>query len=256
MDLGIVGLRVLVTAGAGGIGRAIADAFRREGAEVHVCDLEAAGLEAMAAAGFGTTCCDVADRSAVDRLFAEVEDRLGGLDCLVNNAGIGGPTGRVEEIDPADWDRTLTVNITGQYNCVRRAVPLLVASANPSILNISSAAGRLGFGLRTPYAASKWAVIGFTRSLAVELGPRNVRVNALLPGLVAGQRQDDILAAKAAAAGIPVGEMRRRAMEKASIPEMIEPAQIADHAVFLASLRARTTSGQAIGIDSDLQALS
>jgi NAD(P)-dependent dehydrogenase (short-subunit alcohol dehydrogenase family) len=256
MDLGIAGLRVLVTAGAGGIGRAIAEAFQREGAIVEVCDLDPGALEAMAASGFGTTPCDVADRASVDRLFVALERRLAGLDCLVNNAGIGGPTGRVDEIDPADWDRTLAVNITGQYNCVRRAVPLLIRSANPSVLNISSAAGRLGFGLRTPYAASKWAVIGFTRSLAVELGPSGVRVNALLPGLVAGPRQDAVLAAKAAASGITLQEMRRRAMAKASIPEMIEPDQIATHAVFLASPHARTTSGQAIGVDSDLQALS
>ncbi len=256
MDLGIEGLRVLVTAGAGGIGRAIAEAFLREGARVHVCDLDQDALAAMAAAGFGTSRCDVADRAMVNDLFDDVGQGLGGLDCLVNNAGIGGPTGRVDAIDPADWDRTLAVNITGQFNCVRRAVPLLVQSDNASILNVASAAGRLGFGLRTPYAASKWAVVGFTRSLAVELGPHHVRVNAILPGLVAGKRQDDVLAAKAQAQGVAFEEMRQRAMAKASIPEMIEPAQLADQAVFLASPRARTTSGQAIGIDSDLQSLS
>jgi NAD(P)-dependent dehydrogenase (short-subunit alcohol dehydrogenase family) len=256
MDLGIDGLRVLVTAGGSGIGKAIADAFAREGARVHVCDSDPAAVARVAGEGIAASLCDVADRAAVAALFDTVAGGLGGLDCLVNNAGIGGPTGRVEAIDPADWDRTLAVNITGQFNCVRHAVPLLAASGNASILNLASAAGRLGFGLRTPYAASKWAVVGFTRSLAVELGPQRIRVNALLPGLVTGSRQDAVLAAKAAAEGIPVAEMRRRAMAKASIPEMIDPDQIADQAVFLASPRARTTSGQAIGIDSDLQSLS
>ena len=150
MDLGIEGLRVLVTAGGGGIGAAIARAFRDEGAQVQLCDLDLGLLQEMAAEGFGVSACDVSDRGAVAAMFDEVGRTLGGLDCLVNNAGIGGPTGGVDQIAPEDWDRTLAVNITGQFNCTRLAVPLLRQSENASILNIASAAGRLGFGLRTP----------------------------------------------------------------------------------------------------------
>lgn len=180
---------------------------------------------------------------------------MGGLDCLVNNAGIAGPTGRVDQFAPDEWDRTLAVNITGQFNCARLAVPLLLQSTNPSIINLSSAAGRLGFRLRTPYAASKWATIGFTKSLSMELGEFRIRVNAILPGIVEGERQDRILAAKAAAQNRSLDEMRDLALAQASIKEMITPRQLADTAVFLASPLSRTTSGQAISVCGDLQAL-
>lgn len=256
MDLGLAGARVLVTAGASGIGAAITRAFLAEGAKVHICDIDRAALAMMESEGASTSHCDVSDRASVAALFADLKARLGGLDCLVNNAGIGGPTGRVDQISPEDWDRTLAVDITGQFNVTRLAVPLLMQSQNASICNISSAAGRFGFALRTPYAAAKWAVIGFTKSLAIELGPYHIRANAVLPGLVDGKRQQDVLTAKAAAAGISFDEMKRQAMAKASIPELISPQQIADQVVWLASTRARTTSGQAIGVDSDLQSLS
>lgn len=256
MDLGLKGLRVLVTAGGGGIGAAIARAFRSEGAHVLVCDVDKTQMDLMQDEGFETMLCDVSDRHHVAALFAQCDALLGGLDCLVNNAGIGGPTARVDQIMPEDWDKTININLTGQFNCTRLAVPLLMQSSNASIINIASAAGRMGFGLRTPYAASKWAVIGLTKSLAIELGPEKIRANAVLPGMVDGQRQQDILAAKAKANGVSLDEMTQSAMAKASIPELIAPEHIADQVVWLASERARTTSGQAIGIDSDLQVLS
>jgi NAD(P)-dependent dehydrogenase (short-subunit alcohol dehydrogenase family) len=258
MDLNLSGARVLVTAGANGIGREIVAAFRREGAKVHVCDLDRAGLDAMTAEDPGITAsiCDVADRDAVARLFSDADAALGGLDCLVNNAGIAGPTGRVDQIEPEDWDRTLAINITGQFNCARLAVPLLLASGNPSIINLSSVAGRFGFRLRSPYAASKWAVVGFTKSLSIELGELGIRVNAILPGIVEGERQDRVLAAKAAAQNRSVEEVRALALSLASIKEMVTPRQLADTAVFLASPLSRTTSGQAISVCGDLQALS
>ena len=135
------------------------------------------------------TACDVSDRAAVKSLFAEATAVLGGLDVLINNAGVAGPTAKVDEMNPEDWDRCLDICLTGQFNCTRLAVPLLRNSKNASIVNISSAAGRLGFAMRAPYAAAKWGVIGFTKSLSIELGPDNIRVNAILPGLVAGDRQ-------------------------------------------------------------------
>ena len=257
MDLQLAGLRVLVTAGAAGIGLEIVRAFRREGARVHTCDVDEAALRALAEADPEVTCSttDVADRRQVAGLFDEALEVLGGLDCLVNNAGIAGPTGRVEDLDPAEWDRCLAVDITGQFNCTRLAVPHLRQSRNGSIVNVSSAAGRFGFPLRTPYAAAKWAVIGFTKSLAMELGEFGIRVNAIQPGVVEGERIRRVFDAKAKERGISTEEMRERALAQASIKEMIQPEQLADMIVYLASPAARTISGQAIAVDGDLQSL-
>lgn len=257
MDLGIEGLRVMVSAGAGGIGLAIARAFVREGARVAVCDVDDAALRALGGAdpALHAMHCDVADRGQVQRWFDAALAHLGGLDCLVNNAGIAGPTGKVDEIEPADWDRCIAVDLTGQYNCVRLAVPALRESQNASIVHVSSLAGRLGFALRTPYAAAKWGVIGLMRSLAIELGPDDIRVNALLPGIVAGERQQRVLAAKAQARGIPLDEMERLAFSATSIKRYVTPEQLADYVVFLASPRAATISGQALSVCGDTNML-
>ena len=148
MDLEISGLRVLVTAGASGIGLATARAFAREGARVFICDVDRKALAVVAASdpGLVQTECDVADPAAVGKLFDSASDALGGLDALVNNAGIAGPTAACEEISLADWQRTLAVNLTGQFLCAQRAIPLLKRSRNASIANLSSAAGRFPFG--------------------------------------------------------------------------------------------------------------
>jgi NAD(P)-dependent dehydrogenase (short-subunit alcohol dehydrogenase family) len=257
MDLQIEGLRVLVTAGAAGIGLEIARAFLREGAKVHVCDVDEGALAALAGSDPAVTrsTTDVSDRAAVARLFEEALAALGGLDCLVNNAGIAGPTGRVEEIAPEDWDRTLAVDITGQFNCARLAVPHLKRSRNGSMFNLASAAGRFGFPLRSPYAAAKWGVVGFTKSLSMELGEFGIRVNAILPGVVEGDRIRRVFEAKSKARGVSSEEQLRLALQQASIKELIQPQQLADMIVFLASPLGRTVSGQAISVDGDLQSL-
>ena len=258
MDMGIAGLRVLVTAGAAGIGLAVARAFVAEGARVHVCDVDRAALAALPGTdpALSASEADVSDRAAVARLFDDALRALGGLDCLVNNAGIAGPTGRVEEIGPEDWDRCVDICLTGQFNCVRLAVPHLKASPNGSVVNLSSAAGRAGFALRTPYAAAKWGVVGLTKSLSRELGEFGIRVNAILPGVVSGDRQRRVLEAKAQQVGRSFAEMEAMAFGNMSLKEYITPEQLADQIVFLASPRGRTISGQAIAIDGDLQMLA
>ena len=258
MDLGIAGLRVIVTAGAAGIGQEVARAFVREGARVHICDVDQIALAALAKSDpkLKASMCDVADRDMAARFIETAVLGLGGLDCLINNAGIAGPTGRVDEIPPEEWDRTLAVNITGQFNCARAAVPLLAKSDNPSIINLSSAAGRLGFPLRTPYAASKWAVVGFTKSLAMELGPLKIRVNAIQPGIVEGDRIRRVFGAKAQVRGVSTQTIQEESMSHASIKEMITPQQLADMMVSLASPRGRAISGQAISMCGDLQSLA
>ena len=257
MDMQIEGLRVLITAGAGGIGLETARAFAREGAKVFVCDVDVAALEAMKTSdpAIKGVICDVADRAAVAKMFEQALAFLGGLDCLVNNAGIAGPTARVEEMAPEDWDRCVEVCLTSQFNCARLAVPHLKASKNASIINLSSAAGKNGFALRSPYAAAKWGVVGFTKSLAIELGDFGIRVNAILPGLVAGDRIRRVLEAKAQQYGKPFKEVEAQAFAYASIKEYILPQQLADQMVFIASPRGRTISGQAIAIDGDTKML-
>jgi NAD(P)-dependent dehydrogenase (short-subunit alcohol dehydrogenase family) len=257
MDMGMKDLRVLVTAGAAGIGRSIALAFQSEGAKVHICDVDAKALATFTAAnpGISASHADVSDRGQVARLFEEALQALGGLDVLINNAGIAGPTGAVDEIAPEDWDRCLAINITGQFNCARLAVPHLKKSHNASIINMSSSAGRLGFALRTPYAASKWAAVGFSKSLAIELGGSGIRVNTIQPGLVEGERINRVLEAKAKARGISFEAMREEALSVVSLHTTVTPEQIADTIIFLCSRRGATISGQAISVCGDIQML-
>ena len=257
MDMGLKDLRVLITAGAGGIGLKVAEAFHREGARVHVCDVDEKALSALKTSHpkVSASHCDVSDRAQVAALFKDALKALGGLDCLINNAGIAGPTGPVHEINPEDWDRCLAICITGQFNCARLAVEHLRKSKNASIINLSSAAGKFGFPNRSPYAAAKWGVVGFTKTLAMELGQYGIRCNAILPGTVDGDRIRRVFEAKAQVAGKSMTEIKTASLALASIKEMIQPEQLADMMVMLASPRGRTISGQAISIDSDQQAL-
>lgn len=253
MEMGLTGRRVLVTAGAGGIGLEIARAFIGEGARVHVCDVDEAALAALRRTDPGVTAsrCDVADRGQVSALFDAALAQLGGLDILVNNAGIAGPTGRAEEINPEDWDQCLSVCLTSQFNCARLAIPHLRQSPNASIVNLSSAAGKHGFPLRSPYSAAKWGVIGFTKSLAIELGPEGIRVNAILPGIVTGDRIRRVFEAKAQQRGISFAEMEQNMLQYTSMKSYVTPQQIADQIVFICSERGRTISGQAISVCAD-----
>jgi NAD(P)-dependent dehydrogenase (short-subunit alcohol dehydrogenase family) len=257
MDLKIAGLRVLVTAGASGIGLATARAFAREGARVLVCDVDRDALNTLAGTdpGLAQTVCDVSDPAAVAKLFDSVATHLGGLDTLVNNAGIAGPTAACEDVALADWERTIAVNLTGQFLCAQRAIPLLKDSRNASIANLSSAAGRFGFPLRTPYAATKWGVIGLTKSLSIELGPFGIRVNAICPGSVAGARIDSVFANKAAARGVAPEVVRDEALAKMSLRRLIEADDIANAIVFLASPAGSNISGHALPVDGDTQSL-
>jgi NAD(P)-dependent dehydrogenase (short-subunit alcohol dehydrogenase family) len=257
MELRLDDRRVIITAAAGGIGRATLETFVAAGAKVHVCDVDEAGLAELREAlpEVGATPADVSDPAQVDRLFDAALGRLGGLDILVNNAGIAGPTAPIEEIEPEDWARTMEVNVAGQYLCARRAVPQIRAAGGGSIVNLSSAAGRFGFALRTPYAASKWAVVGLSKSLAIELGPDQIRVNAICPGAVEGDRINRVIAAKAQAFGISFEAMHAQLVEKASMRSMVTAQDVANMILYLCSDAGRLVSGQAIGVDGNVEYL-
>jgi NAD(P)-dependent dehydrogenase (short-subunit alcohol dehydrogenase family) len=258
MDLDLTGQKVVVTAGAAGIGLAIARAFASEGAQVTVCDVDAAALGALAESdpAIRAAACDVSDRGAVAQFMQDAIADMGGLDTLINNAGIAGPTGAVDDIAPDGWDDCIAICLTGQFNTTRHAVAALRQSDNASIINISSMAGRVGFALRTPYAAAKWGVIGFTKSLSIELGPDGIRANAILPGLVAGDRQRRVLEAKAQQMGKSFEQIEETAFSYTSIKDYVTAEQIADQILFLASVRGKTISGQAISVCGDTQMLA
>jgi len=248
-------LRVLVTAGASGLGRAMAEAFAQHGAKVHVCDLS---LDALATLGselpnVSTSHVDVSNLDEVERLFQDVRDRLGGLDVLINNAGIAGPTAAIQETSIQEWQRTIEVNLNGQFYCLRLAVPMLKNSPNACIINMSSVAGRLGYPLRSAYAASKWGVIGLTKSLAMELGEAGIRVNAILPGLVDGPRAREVIATRAQHLGRTAAEMEEAFVANTSLKRMIQEEDIASMALFLASSAGRNITGQALSVCGDVR---
>jgi NAD(P)-dependent dehydrogenase (short-subunit alcohol dehydrogenase family) len=249
---------VLVSAGASGIGKAIAEAFRAQGHRVHVCDLSDELLRGLGQNGCGITStrADCSSATDVDRVFDELIDRYGALDVLVNNVGIPGPTAPVEEIRPEDWDRTLAVDLHSHFYATRRAVPLLKARGGGSILNIASSAAFFGFPLRSAYAAAKWALVGLTKTWAMELGPHGIRVNALCPGSVRGPRIDAVVERDAEARGVVPEKIRDVYLRQTSLRSFVDAEDVAQAALFLCSDAGRHISGQAIGIDGHTEGLS
>jgi NAD(P)-dependent dehydrogenase (short-subunit alcohol dehydrogenase family) len=247
MDFSAKGLRVLITAGGAGIGRVMAQTFTQHGARVHVCDVDEKALRELPGE-ITRSVADVAALADVERLFEDVKRHLGGLDVLVNNAGIAGPTAKVEDIRPQDWERCIAVDLNGMFYCTRKAMPLIKAAGGGSIINLSSIAGRFGFAMRTPYSAAKWAVVGFTQSLAVEAGPDKVRVNCIQPGIVEGERVERIISAKAEALGVTPNEVLAKMVEGISLKTTVTAQDIANMALFLASDAGKHISGQAISV--------
>lgn len=254
---GLSGKRIAVTAGASGIGLAIARGLAAQGARVAICDVDRAALD-RAAGDLGAEVAeiaDVSDEGQVQGLFEAIRERMGGLDGLVNNAGIAGPTGGVEEISPADWRRCLDVCLTGQFLCAHFAVPMLKAAGGGAMVNISSAAGRFGYAYRTPYASAKWGIIGLTQSLAKELGPSSIRVNAILPGIIEGPRMEGVIAARAEQTGVSHEAMKAEYLSRISLRRMTPPEDVADMAAFLMSDAGRNLSGQSFPVDGNVESL-
>ncbi len=248
--------RVMITAGGSGIGWAIAKAFADSGAKVHICDIDERALADATekCPQIAGTHLDVTNEDAIDRWFDAAVGDLEGLDVLINNAGTKGPTGYVEDLKLDDWRECLSVCLDAQFLCARRAAPIMKARRSGSIINISSTAGLYGYGLRTPYAAAKWAVIGFTKSLAIELGPYDVRANTVCPGAVEGARMKRVVKAEAESRGVSLDLVNKEYVQSQSIKRFVQPEEIADMCLFLASPAAKMVTGQAIGVDGHTEA--
>ena len=248
--------RVVVTAGGGGIGLTIAQAFVAAGDRVHVCDVDAGAVERVTSGNpaITGTVCDIADRTAVERFVDEAVDTLGGIDVLINNAGISGPTTSVENLDPDEWDTVLAVNLTGPFNVTRLAIPHLKKSGNGVIIMMSSVGGRFGYANRSTYATTKRALIALAETLALELGDHGVRVNTIAPGAVSGPRMDGVLQARAAATGRDLNDVLTDALGIQAIKRFADPQDIAELALFLAGEHATTITGQTFAIDGGAKA--
>mgnify|MGYP001037492529 CR=1 FL=1 len=255
--LALEGKRALVTAGASGIGLAIARAIIAAGGRAHVCDVDSASLAKLAESDpeISSSLTDVGDSAAVDRLFDEALGRLGGLDILVNNAGIAGPTKLLEDVTDAEWRATIDIDLTAQFYCARRAIPLMKAARSGSIVNLSSAAGLFGLPMRSPYVAAKFAVIGLTKTLAMELGEYGIRVNAICPGSVEGDRMQRVLAAESAALGVDPSVLRHNYVKHTSMRTFVSAEDIAAMVVFICSDHGAKISGQALAVDGHTETL-
>lgn len=249
-------LRVVVTAAGAGIGRATAELLAGAGAQVYVCDIDADALAQVTAhAAIDGSVADVGDTASVDDFMAAALAALGGFDVLVNNAGIAGPGGRVDAVDPEETTRTLDVNVTSMFRTSRHAVPPMVEQRSGLIVNIASTAGYLGFPYRSPYAASKWAVIGLTKTMAMELGEYGIRANAICPGSVAGPRMDHVIELEAEASGRSAADIRAGFESQVSMRTFMQPTEIAETIAFLASPMGAKISGQVISVDGHTETL-
>jgi NAD(P)-dependent dehydrogenase (short-subunit alcohol dehydrogenase family) len=248
--------RVVVTAAASGIGLAVANAFAANGDRVHICDINEKGLHEATEGtpSITATVCDVSNRSSIEAFVKAAAEALGGIDVLVNNAGISGPTTPVDEMDPDQWEAVLGVNLTGTFNVTRLAIPLLRRSDAGVVVIMSSLGGRFAYPNRSPYAVTKRGLIALTETLAVELGDAGIRVNAIAPGAVEGDRIRRVLQGRADASGRSLDEVTADALSLQSIKRFVDPNDIAALALFLASDSAKSITGQTIPIDGGSKA--
>ncbi|WP_420334597.1 SDR family oxidoreductase [Roseibium sp.] len=250
--------RVLVSAGAAGIGRVIAERFLSEGAQVAICDADADAVvsfseqhpQAVAAVA------DVTSESDMGDFLGELEARWGGADVVCANAGTGGPAGAIETLDYGDWQSCVATNVHGAFLTCRWAARVMKAQGSGLITLTSSTAGIMGYPMRSPYAAAKWAIVGLTKTLAMELGPHGIRVNAICPGAVEGPRMDRVVANEAAARGLSVDEVRALYVDGVSMRTWVTAEDVTNMISFLASDAGQKISGQILAIDGHTETLA
>ena len=251
-------LNVVVTAGASGIGKTIALAYQNEGCRVYACDISDEFISSFKsdAPDIFIQKTDIASFDDVRSFFYNIAQRVESIDILINCAGVAGPTVNLQDVEPEEWRRTIAVNLDGMFYSLKEAIPLLKKSHQASIINIASSASFFGFPLRSPYTAAKWAVIGLTKTLAMELGGEGIRVNAICPGSVNGDRIDRVIEADALKQGKSPEEIKELYVKQVSMKTFVEPEDVAHLALFLTSDYGRYVSGQAIGLDGHTEGLS
>ena len=252
LNTDLTGKRAAVTAGANGLGLVIAETLKDAGADVYVCDIDPEAINSLPS-GLTGTVVDVSDPDLVDGwLLNIVKD---GIDILINNAGISGPTAAIEDISTEDWQTCLRTNLDAMFFCSRRVDSAMKKTNDGVIINLSSTAGFLGMPLRAPYVAAKFAIVGLTKTLAMELGPHGVRVNAIAPGSINGPRMDRVIAAHAETDDLEVEDVRRMYTRGVSMGRFQDPDEIADLILYLTSDHGRSINGQLLSVDGHTETL-
>lgn len=249
--------RVVITAGASGIGLTLARRFAERGDRVAVCDADTAAIERVVSdhPSFIARPADVTDEAQMAAFLGAVEEAWGGADVVCANAGTGGPAGLIEDLDYRAWQDCVAVNLHGAFLTCRWAARLMRAQGSGLIVITSSTAGQYGYPYRSPYAAAKWALVGLTKTLAMELGPAGVRVNALAPGAVEGERMKRVIAMEATASGMGEDEVRAKYVKGVSMRSWVSENDLADTVLFLASPAASKISGQVLAVDGHTETL-
>jgi len=251
------GQRVLITGGGSGIGLRLAERFSEAGAQVALCDADPAAIARLEAAhpDMIAAHADVTDEAEMGRFLDHVEAQWGGVDVVCANAGTGGPAGRIEDLDYDAWQACIGVNLNGAFLTCRWAARLMRAQGAGMILLTSSTSGLHGVPYRSPYVAAKWGLVGLTKTLAMELGPAGVRVNAIAPGAVEGERMERVVAREAKASGRPEAEVRNIYAKGSSLRTWVSADDLADMALFLASPAASKVSGQVLAVDGHTESM-
>lgn len=253
-----LGQRVLITGGAAGIGRAIAEKFLSDNARVAICDADPGAVAEFSRAHPDAICAtvDVTVEEEMNSFLGELETTWGGIDVVAANAGTGGPAGPIEDLSYDEWQRCVATNVHGSFLTCRWAAKLMKAQGNGLIVMTSSTAGIMGYPLRSPYAAAKWAVVGMTKTLAMELGPFGIRVNAICPGAVEGPRMDRVIANEAKARGESEEAVRQSYVTGVSMKTWVRAEDIANTLFFLASEAGQKISGQVLAVDGHTETLA